>query len=692
MAVALILCGSSDILLAQTLATPAIALPSGTYTNAAFTYVTGSTTGTIICVTNDGTTPSAAVAGTCDQNGHVYSSSLYGAMEFASSGTYKALATKVGFTNSAIATATYTVVSKPALTTLTYQTPVKLTNSTSSPLVNYYMPTVQNTPSGRMLLFYGRGAGAPDHGHAGMLAMKFSDDVNHTTWQDYAPDKVTRLVPTNIGANYTTASCVMAAPPSGTTGTCTPHLWNGAVPSVTLDSGGTNYDLNQLPFYAHPIVVNVSGGGCTVLPTAQAWVDDTSTHTIAGMRMLTYGSGCISTPGCSITQTGVTGDAICHFGAPVNGAVTVTLDNRGNNYPAAPVVTISGDGSGATASATLNDCEPGDPPNCFWHDSAYGFTELMGGGTSYAGTVIVTTADIELNWNSSRGPRVFRSLDNGANWEQSFNVLLAATQTHSPANQVSIPPGSPSVTGPCAAGCLIQWTTEGGNGNTNATMKSFDDGVNWSNLITIPGIFPNNDEESAVAWLGGMKLLVITRVGRAASNNLGWPEPLMVHTSTDLGTNWTQRVSNLPTGPCTGLDPDSYFWSDQFTKPSGFFNPKNAAQFTVFMGERFGCPVGSDNRWRTLTFDMNDAFNGNGQTFPMPQILNLAPGVVYGNGHTTYSGAAPTNGNRIVMAWEQAVSTTLEDIFVTTFDYPPLLPIIQSIGGGMRVGGGMAIK
>jgi hypothetical protein len=287
---------------------------------------------------------------------------------------------------------------------------------------------------------------------------------------------------------------------------------------------------------------------------------------------------------------------------------------------------------------------------------------------------------------------VFRSLDNGLNFEPSFNVLLAATQTHSPANLISIPPSSPGVTGACAAGCLIQWTTEGANGNSNFTMKSFDDGVTWSGLTAVGSAFPQNDEETAIAWVGGMKLIAVTRVGRSASNNLGWPEPLMIHTSSDLGATWSQYLSNLPSGPCTGLNPDSYFWSDQFTTPSGFFNPHNLAQFTMFYGERFNCPVGSNTRWRTLTFDMTDAFTNNGQSFPIPQILDLAPGVVYGSGHTAYSGAAPTLSNRIVMAWEQAVSTTQEDIFVTTFEYPPLLPIVQQMGGGTSIKGGTSIQ
>lgn len=667
----------SGSLAAQTLNAPIINLPSGTYTNMAWTTLSSNNTfaGGIyakVCLTKDGTTPTATVAGTCDNNGSIYDGVQYGyaAAEFDDVGTFtlKAISTLAGYTNSSVASATYTITSSPALATLTNTKPVKVTASSAG--VNYFMPYVVTAPNGRVLMFFGAGAGAPDHGHAGWLEMMYSDD-DGATWDDYAPSTVTKLYSTSIGSGYTSATCAIAAPVSGTTATCTVGApVNGAIPSITLDSGGGGYTVTGIPYYTHPIVVNASGGGCSVLPTAEAWVNDTSTHAIAGVRMKTYGAGCTSAPSCSITQVNNTGTATCHFGDPVNGAVLPpTLTGRGTGYASVPSVTISGDGTGATVSATLNDCEPGDPARCFWHDSAYGQTELMGGGVSYSGTVVVTAFDSQLGWSSSRGPRVWRSTDDGATWGQSFNVALAATQTHSPANMLSIPPSSAGVTGACAAGCLIQWTTEGASANANFTMKSFDDGVTWSGLTAVGSVFPQNDEETAIAWAGGMKLIAYTRTGRSASNNLGWPEPLFVHTSSDLGATWSHYLSNIPTGPCT-VNPDSYFWSDQYTKPSGFVNPKDASQFTMILGERFGCPVGSDTRWRTTTFNMADTHTGHGQNTPMPQMLNLAPGVVYGSGHTSYSGAWPTASGKVLMAFERSVSTTAEDIYVTTLSYP----------------------
>lgn len=651
------------------LATPTVSIPSGTYYNMVYVYVTNSIAGVNICATIDGTDPSAAVAGTCDNNGSIYQSAFYGAAEVDGAGvhTYKAMATKVGAVNSAIVTATYTITDLPAIATLTNTTPVKITSS--APGTNYFMPQVITAPNGRILVWYGYGVGAFDHGHSNGIEMKYSDD-NGATWNDYAPTKVTKLTLTNIGSGYTTASCAMAAG-GGTTATCTAGApVDGAIPSIALTSPGAGYDVTQIPFYTHPILCNVIGGGGTGA-TCQAWQTDTGTHAIAGVRMSSYGSGYTSTPGCSITQVGNTGTATCTFGAPVNGAITsLTLTNRGTAYTTPPAVTISGDGTGATASANLNACEPGDPANCFWHDLAYGNAAVMGGGVTYSGTVVFTSFDSELGWNSTRGPRVFRSLDNGANWEPSFNVTLAATQTHSPANMISIPPGSPGVSGSCAAGCLIQWTTEGGFGNTNFTMKSYDDGVTWTDLLGTTTAFPNSDEETAIAWPGGMNLIAYTRVGRASSSNLGWPEPIMVRTSSNLGTTWSQYISNLPTGPCT-VNPDSYFWIDQFTRLVGFVNPQNPTQFTFMYGERFNCPIGSDNRWRTVTFDMAATYAGFGKNTPMPQMLNLAPGVAYGSGHTTYSGAWPTADNNVLMAWEQAVSLTAEDIYVSIFSYPP---------------------
>jgi hypothetical protein len=658
------------------LATPVIAVPTGTYVNAVFTYVTNSVTSEVLCVTIDGTSPSAAVAGTCDKNGHIYQSNLYAGMGLDTVGvnTYKVMGTKAGSVNSAIATATYTITSTPALGLLTWVTPTQKITA-SAPGTNYFWPWVVTAPSGRVLVFYGYGAQAFDHGFADGVQMKYSTD-NAATWHDYAPSKVTRLVLTNIGSGYSTSTCAIAAG-GGVTATCTAGApVNGAIPSITLTAPGNNYDLSQLPLYTKPILCNITGGGGTGA-TCQAWVSSSTTHAIAGVRMLTYGSGYSSTPTCSITQLGV-GNATCTFGAPVSGAITsLTITNRGTAYAAAPAVTLGGTGgSGATASATLNDCEPGDPANCFYHDSAYGNVSVDGGGVSYNGTVIVTSPQVDLNWNANLGPRQWRSLDNGATWEPASNVTLTSTQTHSPANMLSIPSGSSGVTGSCSTGCLIQWTTYGGAANANRIMYSYDDGVTWGDVHNIPNNFPQTDEETAIAWAGAMKLIAYTRVGRSASNNLGWPEPIMAFTSSDLGTTWTQALSNLPTGPCAGINPDSYFWSDQFTKPSGFVNPNNSAQFTFMYGERFGCSTGgvttpNDNRWRTVTFNMASVFSGIGQNTPMPQILSLAPvGLAYGSGHTTYSGAWPMTNNKVLMAWEQAVSTTAEDIYVSSFSYP----------------------
>jgi len=222
-------------------------------------------------------------------------------------------------------------------------------------------------------------------------------------------------------------------------------------------------------------------------------------------------------------------------------------------------------------------------------------------------------------------------------------------------------------------------------------MYSYDDGVTWSGLSAIGSVFPQNDEETSITWAGGMKLIAFTRVGRSAQTNLGWPEPLAVHVSNDLGATWTMYLSNLPSGPCS-VSPDSPFWVEQFTKPSGFINPNNPAQFTMVYGERLTCSAieGNQFRWRTVTFDSAGTFTGNGQNTPMPQILDLAPGVSYGSGHTTYSGAWPISAGSFLMAWEQAVSTSAEDIYVTTMYYPGYAPINRS--GGMTINGGLSIK
>ena len=83
---------------------PATNMPTGNYNKQATVPLTTQTSGASICYTTNGSTPTATVAGTCDQN--TYSTPI----TITTTGTtLKALTTKTGYTNSSVSSWTYTI-------------------------------------------------------------------------------------------------------------------------------------------------------------------------------------------------------------------------------------------------------------------------------------------------------------------------------------------------------------------------------------------------------------------------------------------------------------------------------------------------------------------------------------------------------------------------------------------------------
>jgi hypothetical protein len=87
-------------------ATPTFSIPSGTYSSAQTVTVSDATTGATIYFTTNGTTPTTS------------STQYTGPITVSSTETFEAIATASGYSTSAVATATYTVISTPASTIL----------------------------------------------------------------------------------------------------------------------------------------------------------------------------------------------------------------------------------------------------------------------------------------------------------------------------------------------------------------------------------------------------------------------------------------------------------------------------------------------------------------------------------------------------------------------------------------------
>src|SRR5439155_25113649 len=87
--------------------TPTFSPGAGIYSSLQSVTISTTISGATICYTTDGTTPAATTPGTCS-TGSTYSSPV----AVSTSETLKAIASKSGYTNSAVGSAAYTITSK----------------------------------------------------------------------------------------------------------------------------------------------------------------------------------------------------------------------------------------------------------------------------------------------------------------------------------------------------------------------------------------------------------------------------------------------------------------------------------------------------------------------------------------------------------------------------------------------------
>jgi RHS repeat-associated protein len=131
---------------ATTVATPTFSLTAGTYTGAQSVTISDSTSGSTIYYTTNGTTPTTS------------STKYTGAITVNASETLKALATATGDTNSAIGTATYTLVAEPPVFSLpgaSYLGFQTVTISDLNSAATIYYTTDGTTPTTSSTLYTG---------------------------------------------------------------------------------------------------------------------------------------------------------------------------------------------------------------------------------------------------------------------------------------------------------------------------------------------------------------------------------------------------------------------------------------------------------------------------------------------------------------------------------------------------------
>ena len=153
------------------------------------------------------------------------------------------------------------------------------------------------------------------------------------------------ITPTSGGSGYTSVPTVtFSQSPGGATATGTATLTNGMVTSITVTNGGSGYGTTiptitiSPPFLQATATAKVSNGVITGFTINNAGIGYTSAPTVT----ISPSSSVSAAAGLTVTNGMVS-------------AATVTPGGGGSGYTSPPVVTINGDGAGATATAILTN-------------------------------------------------------------------------------------------------------------------------------------------------------------------------------------------------------------------------------------------------------------------------------------------------------------------------------------------------
>jgi hypothetical protein len=388
----------------------------------------------------------------------------------------------------------------------------------------------------------------------------------------------------------------------------------------------------------------------------------------------------------------------------------LSIDNGGKGRV---MFKTSSDGGVSWVTPSSVNCPGGDPATgCFYDDASAANASIMNaGGVAADGTMIVLMAQ-SIPGGGNVGEVQMTSTNNGATWSAASFVTTPTYNTPSQlvnagSNIVSIPPGSPGVTGPCSSGCIFT-TIDNPAGNLLGVIFSYNDGATWSDPVTGGAsggspFFPGPDGEFALFWLGGMNLMMFARpaAGQDQSSLVGWPQVQMFIYSSDLVGHWNSYIyngsvtaygalTNLPVSTCS-VSPGTN-WSDTFTRPAIVAAPGQSGIVTLLYGERLssqcGGPALGTFRWQIVTFDAQSAFANNGHNLPLPQILPFDT-VTTSQQHTTYSYLAQIPGTaKLLMTYEQGNTSSTEDIYTTVISYASGI----QVSGGVNFSGGVTIQ
>jgi N-acetylneuraminic acid mutarotase len=366
-------------------ATPQFSVPSGTYSAPQHVTVTDATNNATIYYTTDGSTPTTGST--------VYS----GSIKVSSTETLEAIATATGFSQSAVASATYAITVPAKVTPLVTVTPSSSSITTAQPLTVTAAVsggTGNPTPTGSVTLAGGgytsaattlSGGSATINIPAGSLAtavdtltVSYTPDTSSSSTYNSATGtaSVTVTVPQSFTLSATPTS-VSVAQNGGGTSTISVADLGGFTGTVTLAATGL------------PSGVTASFAAGTAAATQVLTLSASSTATLGGPVTVTVTgtSGALSaTTTVSLTVTSEPTFGPSGSGGS-NGTISVAPGATTGNTATISVAGTNGFSGSVSLSCSITPAAASDPPTC----SLSPVSVTLSGNTAQTSTLTVLT-------------------------------------------------------------------------------------------------------------------------------------------------------------------------------------------------------------------------------------------------------------------------------------------------------------
>lgn len=409
---------------------PTFAPPAGSYGPAQSVVISSATSGSTLCYTTDGSTPTADGNGTC-----THGTTYFGAVSVSTSQTLKAIASKAGWNDSSVASAAYVI--NGAASTPAYS-PAAGTYASAQTV------TISTSTSGATICYTTSGS-TPASSSPGVCAAGSTQYVS----------------PVSVSTSLTLKAIATKAGYSDSSVQSGVYTINGTVSVPAFSPVGGSYGSSQS-------VSLSSSAGATICYTT-----DGSTPTTDGAGTCVHGTTYSTAISVSVTTTinaiatesGFTDSSLGSATYTINGALaSPTFSPAAGTYTTAQSVTISG-----PAGATLCYTTDGSSPNA------------NGAGTCTHGTTYSTPVSVAVTLT-------LKAIASQSGWNDSSiasgsYTIAVATPAFSPAPGAYGPAQSVTLSD-TTSGATICYTTDGTT-PTSSPAGTCNNGTTYSGAISV---------------------------------------------------------------------------------------------------------------------------------------------------------------------------------------------------------------